>query len=205
MHSSCVHLIKDQCCLLNQTFMGPKWDIKATLCEQRCRNRGWAGREEEFASTARSMQLMPSTSSTPWSSKCFLRGFRYPRQLLRNHRVKRCADASAWQLHIWIYPVLPPKSLPQAPSAPFSYQSCIVLQTSVVMLSGFFLWSGPGHKTTVTWVIDPAMKMAILLCINMKAACGTGALSDSSLFLLRGKIHTQLMAVQREALLWDIK
>jgi len=54
-------------------------------------------------------------------------------------------------------------------------------------------------------VIDPAMRMAILLCINMKAACGTGALSDSSLFLLRGKIHTQLMAVQREALLWDIK
>lgn len=94
---------------------------------------------------------------------------------------------------------------PAAPSTLLNYQSRIVLQTSAVMLSGFFLWSGPSHKTTVTWVIDPAMKMAILLCINMKAACGTGALSDSSLFLLRGKIHTQLMAVQREALLWDIK
>lgn len=94
---------------------------------------------------------------------------------------------------------------PNTLSTLLNYQSCIVLQTSAVMLSGFFLWSGPSHKTTVKWVIDPAMKMAILLCINMKAAYGTGALSDSSLFLLRGKIHTQLMAVQREALLWDIK
>lgn len=33
-------------------------------------------------------------------------------------RVKRCANASAWQLHIWIHPISPPKSLPQAPSAP---------------------------------------------------------------------------------------
>lgn len=35
-------------------------------------------------------------------------------------RVKRCANASAWQLHIWIHPISPPKSLPQTPFRPSS-------------------------------------------------------------------------------------
>lgn len=71
--------------------------------------------------------------------------FGYLRQLLRNQRVKRRANASAWQLRIWMHPVSPPKKASPKPPPPLlSYQSCIVLQTSVVMLSGFFLWSGPG-------------------------------------------------------------
>lgn len=68
MHSRCVHLIKDQHCLLNQTFMWLKWGVKATVRERRCRNGGWGGRREEFPLAARSTQLMPSSSSTPRSS-----------------------------------------------------------------------------------------------------------------------------------------
>ena len=38
------------------------------------------------------------------------------------------------------------------------------------------LWSGPCHKTTVTWLIDPAMRMAVVFCINMKPGRQPGGL-----------------------------